>query len=224
MRKRLLIGAIAAMTLGGWYAAYQVVRFSLTVASELSRANDLTGIGPRAQTTIVLDRQGHPAFAFYAEQRIDVTLDKVSRHMVDAIVAVEDRRFFSHYGLDPFRIVGAAVRNVRAGGIREGGSTITQQLARAMRLSPARTFDRKVREAMLALRLEQRYSKERILQEYLNTVYFGDGYYGVEAAARGYFGKNASALTPPEAALLAAVVRAPSRDVPSVSPERALRR
>jgi 1A family penicillin-binding protein len=224
MRKRLLIGAIAVMTLGGWYAAYQVVRFSLTVASELSRANDLTGIGPRAQTTIVLDRQGHPAFAFYAEQRIDVTLDKVSRHMVDAIVAVEDRRFFSHYGLDPFRIVGAAVRNVRAGGIREGGSTITQQLARAMRLSPARTFERKVREAMLALRLEQRYSKERILQEYLNTVYFGDGYYGVEAAARGYFGKNASALTPPEAALLAAVVRAPSRDVPSVSPERALRR
>ncbi len=135
--------------------------------------------------------------------------------MVDAIVAVEDRRFYSHCGLDPVRIVGAAVRNVRAGGIREGGSTITQQLARAVRLSPARTFERKVREAMLALRLEQRYSKERILQEYLNTVYFGDGYYGVEAAARGYFGKNASALTPPEAALLAAVVRAPSRDVPS---------
>ena len=212
------------MTLGGWYAAYQVVHFSLTVANELARANDLTGIGPRAQTTIVLDRQGHPAFSFYAEQRIDVTLDQVSRHMVDAIIAVEDRRFYSHCGLDPVRIVGAAVRNVRAGGIREGGSTITQQLARAVRLSPARTFERKVREAMLALRLEQRYSKERILQEYLNTVYFGDGYYGVEAAARGYFGKNASALTPPEAALLAAVVRAPSRDVPSTSPERALRR
>ena len=113
MRKRLLIGAIAAMTLGGWYAAYQIVRFSLTVANELSRANDLTGIGPRAQTTIVLDRQGHPAFAFYAEQRIDVTLDQVSRHMVDAIVAVEDRRFYAHCGLDPVRIVGAAVRNVR---------------------------------------------------------------------------------------------------------------
>ena len=181
-------------------------------------------IGPRAQTTIVLDRQGHPAFSFYAEQRIDVTLDQVSRHMIDAIVAVEDRRFYSHCGLDPVRIVGAAVRNVRAGRIREGGSTITQQLARAVRLSPARTFERKLREAMLALRLEQRYSKERILQEYLNTVYFGDGYYGVEAAARGYFAKNASALTPPEAALLAAVVRAPSRDAPSIAPERALRR
>ena len=212
------------MTLGGWYAAYQVVRFSVTVANELARANDLTAIGPRAQTTIVLDRQGHPAFSFYAEQRIDVTLDQVSRHMIDAIVAVEDRRFYSHCGVDPVRIVGAAVRNIRAGRIREGGSTITQQLARAVRLSPARTFERKLREAMLALRLEQRYSKERILQEYLNTVYFGEGYYGVEAAARGYFGKNASALTPPEAALLAAVVRAPSRDAPSVAPERALGR
>jgi penicillin-binding protein 1A len=224
MRKRLLIGAIAVMTAGSWFTAYQVARFSVAIASELTRANALTSISPRAQTTIVLDRQGKPAFAFYAEQRIDVTIDQVSRPMVDAIVAVEDRRFYSHYGIDPFRIVGAAVRNVRAGGVREGGSTITQQLARAIRLSPARTFDRKVREAMLALRLEQRYSKQRILQEYLNTVYFGDGYYGVEAAARGYFGKNASKLTPPEAALLAAVVRSPSRDVPSISPERALRR
>ena len=112
--------------------------------------------------------------------------------MLNAVVAVEDRRFYSHYGLDPIRIGGAAVRNVRAGRIVEGGSTITQQLARAVRLSPARTFERKLREAMLALRLEQRYSKEQILQEYLNTVYFGEGFYGVEAASRGYFGKPAA--------------------------------
>ena len=144
--------------------------------------------------------------------------------MVQAIVAVEDRRFYSHKGLDPIRIAGAALRNLRAGRIREGGSTITQQLARAGRLTPERTFERKLREAMLAFRLEQRYSKPRILQEYLNTVYFGEGFYGVEAAARGYFSKPASELAPAEAALLAALVRAPAHDAPCVSVERALRR
>ena len=113
------------------------------------------------------------------------------------------------------------LRNLRAGRVMEGGSTITQQLARAVRLSPARTFERKVREAMLALRLEERYSKAQILQEYLNTVYFGEGFYGVEAASRGYFGKPASELAPAEAALLAGLVRAPSRDAPCVSVERA---
>ena len=141
--------------------------------------------------------------------------------MVNAVVAVEDRRFYSHYGLDPIRIVGAALNNFRAGRMLEGGSTITQQLARAVRLSPARTFERKLREAMLALRLEERYSKAQILQEYLNTVYFGEGFYGVEAASRGYFGKPASELAPAEAALLAGLVRAPSRDAPCVSVERA---
>jgi 1A family penicillin-binding protein len=224
MRRRLIIGAVMVMTVCGWYAAYRTVRLTITIASELDRANDLTSIGPRAQSTIVIDRRGRPAFAFYSEQRIDVPIDQVSRHMVHAIVAVEDRRFYSHYGLDPIRIVGAALSNVRAGRILEGGSTITQQLARAVRLSPARTFERKVREAMLALRLEERYSKAQILQEYLNTVYFGEGFYGVEAASRGYFAKPASELAPAEAALLAALVRAPSRDAPCVSVERAMGR
>ncbi len=168
-----------------------------------------------------MDRRGRPAFTFYSEQRIDVPIDQVSPHMVNALVAVEDRRFYSHYGLDPIRIVGAALNNLRAGSVLEGGSTITQQLARAVRLSPARTFERKLREAMLALRLEERYSKAQILQEYLNTVYFGEGFYGVEAASRGYFGKPASELAPAEAALLAGLVRAPSRDAPCVSVERA---
>ncbi len=221
MRQRLIIGAVMVMTVCGWYAAYRTVRFTITVAGELDRANDLTGIGPRARSTIVMDREGRPAFAFYSEQRIDVAIDQVSPHMVNAVVAVEDRRFYSHYGLDPIRIVGAALNNVRAGRVLEGGSTITQQLARAVRLSPARTFERKLREAMLALRLEERYSKARILQEYLNTVYFGEGFYGVEAASRGYFGKPASELAPAEAALLAGLVRAPSRDAPCVSVERA---
>ena len=224
MRQRLLIGAVAAMTALSWYAVYRTVRFTIAVATELGRASTLTSLAARAQTTIVLDRHGQPAFAFHSERRIDVTIDQVSPHMLHAVVAVEDRRFHSHYGLDPIRIAGAALRNARAGRVVEGGSTITQQLARAVRLSPARTFERKLREAMLALRLEERYSKAQILQEYLNTVYFGEGFYGVEAASRGYFGKPAAELAPAEAALLAALVRAPSRDAPCVSIHRATRR
>jgi 1A family penicillin-binding protein len=212
------------MTVCCWYAVYRTVSFTIAVAGELDRANNLTSIAPRARSTIVMDRQGRPAFAFYSEQRIDVPIDQVSRHMVQAIVAVEDRRFYSHYGLDPIRIVGAALNNLCARRVLEGGSTITQQLARAVRLTPARTFERKLREAMLALRLEERYSKAQILQEYLNTVYFGEGFYGVESASRGYFAKPASELAPAEAALLAGLVRAPSRDAPCVSVERAMGR
>jgi penicillin-binding protein 1A len=224
MRQRLLISVVLAMAAAGWYSVYRVTAFTITVAEELERARDLASLTPRAQTTIVMDREGKPAFAFYAEQRIDVPLERVSRHMLDAVIAIEDRRFYFHYGVDPVRIAGAALKNLRAGRVLEGGSTITQQLARAAHLSPARTFERKLREALLALTLEERYTKAQILREYLNTVYFGDGYYGVEAASRGYFGKPATDLEVPEAALLAALVRAPSNDAPSQSPERATRR
>jgi penicillin-binding protein 2D len=224
MRGRLLIGAVVAITCAGAYAAYRVVSFTRLVALELSGAADVAQLRRRPQSTIVLDRRGNPAFTFYAERRTDVGIDRVSRRMVDAMLAVEDKRFHSHYGLDPIRIAGAAWRNLRARRIAEGGSTITQQLARADRLTGVRTFERKLREAAIAVQLERRYSKAQILQEYLNTVYFGEGLYGVEAAARGYFGKAAADLDVAEAALLAAIVRAPSTDAPGVSPERARRR
>src|SRR4029453_17249234 len=128
------------------------------------------------------------------------------------------------YGIDPVRIAGAAWRNLRAGRIVEGGSTITQQLARAAQLSPVRTYERKIREILVAARLEERYTKSQILEEYLNTVYFGEGYYGVETASRGYFGKSAADLNPADAALLAALVRSPSYDAPCVSRVRATKR
>jgi 1A family penicillin-binding protein len=220
LAKLILIAAVLSATVWGWIAIRGVIGF----AAELDRATDLAQTAARAQSTIVMDRHGRPAFEFYAERRVDVSIGEVARAMVNAIVAVEDRRFYSHRGLDPVRIVGAAVRNVRARRIREGGSTVTQQLVRARQLSPVRTFDRKFREAMIALRLERRYTKAQILEEYLNTVYFGEGYYGVESAARGYFGKPASQLTLPEAALLAALVKAPSIYSPRVSAERAIKR
>jgi penicillin-binding protein 1A len=224
MKRWVLVSVVVMMAAAGAFTAATVAMFTSTIAAELDHARTLVELAPRPQATIVYDRAGMPAFSFYAEQRTDVPLDRVSPYMISAILAVEDRRFFTHHGIDPVRIVAAAWRNMRAGTIREGGSTITQQLARAAQLSPVRTYERKIREIMIAARLEERYSKQQILEEYLNTVYFGEGYYGVEAASQGYFAKPAFDLEPHEAALLAALVRSPSADAPCTAPARALKR
>jgi len=223
-RTYLLIASVTVMAIVIWSASAIAFIGAWRFAHELDHATALARLAPHAQASVVFDRHDRPVFSFYLEQRIDVPFQSVSPHMVDAILAAEDRRFYSHHGLDGVRIVKAAWRNWRAGRIVEGGSTITQQLARAEQLTPARTFTRKIREAALAARLEERYSKADILGAYLNTVYFGDGYYGVEAASRGYFGKPASALQAHEAALLAALVRSPSAYSPSTAPARALAR
>ena len=136
-------------------------------------------------------------------------------HLAQAIVAIEDRRFYQHNGVDLWGILRAAWRNSQAGSAREGGSTITQQLARLMFLSPERTFRRKVQEAVLAIWLESQLKKEDILLRYLNTAYFGAGAYGVDAAARRYFGKKAGELSLAEDAMLAGLVRAPSQLAPT---------
>ncbi|WP_291859750.1 PBP1A family penicillin-binding protein [Bradyrhizobium sp.] len=136
-------------------------------------------------------------------------------HLAQAIVAIEDRRFYQHIGVDFRGIMRAGWRNTQAGGTREGGSTITQQLARLMFLSPERSFRRKVQEALLALWLESQLTKEDILLRYLNTAYFGAGAYGVDAAARRYFGKKAGELSLAESAMLAGLVRAPSQLAPT---------
>jgi 1A family penicillin-binding protein len=224
MRRIAVTGAVLVMAAATWYAAFRAVTLAHYVHDELDRAKSLTELAARPQATIVYDRDGNPAFTFFVEQRIDVSLDQVSPFMIGAVLSVEDRRFHSHHGIDPVRIAAAAWRNFRAGRILEGGSTITQQLARVSQLTPVRTYERKIRELMLAAQLEQRYSKRQILQEYLNTVYLGEGYYGVEAASRGYFSKSAADLGPHEAALLAALVRSPSNDAPCVAPARALKR
>src|SRR4029077_5629436 len=155
------------------------------------------------------------------EQRIEVPLSQVSPNLVHALIAVEDQRFYEHHGFDTIRIISAALTNVRHRRAAQGGSTITQQLARQSFLTPDKTIHRKVQEIVLAARIERLYSKEQILELYLNKVYFGDGLYGVEAASRGYFGKHASELSVAEAALLAGLVKSPSSYAPTVSPERA---
>ena len=223
MRRGVILTAVLAVSIATWYAVARTALLAHSVVAELDKAKALAELSPRPQATIVYDKNGKPAFTFFVEQRTAVPIARVSPQMIDAIVAVEDRRFFSHHGIDPIRVAGAAWRNFRVGRIVEGGSTITQQLARAS-LTSERTYDRKIREVLLAAQIEQRYKKGQILEEYLNTVYLGEGYYGVEAASRGYFGKPASDLQPHEAALLAALVRSPSTDAPCIGPARALKR
>jgi penicillin-binding protein 1A len=184
----------------------------------------LRRIGDMDQATTVYDWRGQLAFTLFKEQRIEVPLKDISPHLIRAIVAVEDQRFYDHHGYDGLRIVSAALANLRRGRAAQGGSTITQQLARQSFLTPDKTFRRKLQELILAGRIERLYSKGDILELYLNKVYFGDGLYGAEAASRGFFGKHASDLSLSEAALLAGLVKSPGNYAPTVSPERAVAR
>lgn len=161
---------------------------------------------------------------FQAERRIFVPLREIPGGLRDAVLAVEDHRFYSHFGVDLSGIVRAAYANFRQGRIVQGGSTITQQLAKMLFLTPDRSFQRKVKEALLALELEKRYSKDRLLELYLNQIYLGHGAYGVEAGARTYFGKSLQELTLPQVALLAALPRAPGSYSPFERPELAQKR
>ncbi|MGE0767035.1 MAG: PBP1A family penicillin-binding protein [Hyphomicrobiaceae bacterium] len=147
-----------------------------------------------------------------------IPLDQLPRHLVDAVIAIEDRRFFSHWGVDPAGLVRAALANLRAGRATQGGSTLTQQLAKNLFLSTERTLGRKLEEAVLALWLEVRLSKREILELYLNRVYFGGGSYGVEAAARRFFNKSARSVNVAEAAVIAGLLKAPSKFSPFANP------
>ena len=177
-----------------------------------------------AQATTLYDVHGRTAFTIYKEQRIPVSLDRVSPHLVQAILAVEDQRFYEHGGLDVVRIAGALVSNVRTGRTSQGASTLTQQLARQSFLTSKKTYGRKMKEAIVAARIEREFDKREILQLYLNKVYFGDGLYGAEAASLGYFGKSAADLTLAEGALLAGLVKSPSAYAPTVDLDRAVSR
>ncbi|GJD93290.1 transglycosylase domain-containing protein [Methylobacterium iners] len=144
-----------------------------------------------------------------------VSIKELPPHLPRAFVAIEDRRFYSHLGIDPVGITRAMTQNLTRRGLAQGGSTLTQQLAKNLFLTPERSASRKIQEAILALWLEQKYSKDEILELYLNRVYFGAGAYGVEAAAQRYFGKPAKAVTLAEAAMLGGLVQAPSRLAPN---------
>jgi penicillin-binding protein 1A len=150
-----------------------------------------------------------------------VGLHEMSPYIPQAVIAIEDRRFYSHFGVDPIGLSRAMASNLAAGRMVQGGSTLTQQLAKNMFLKPERTLERKVQEVLLSLWLERKHSKDQILEMYLNRVYFGSGAYGVEAASRRYFGKSARYVSLSEAALLAGLLKAPSKLSPARDPKAA---
>lgn len=161
---------------------------------------------------------------FKVEKGIYVSIDKIPENMIRALVAVEDSRFWHHKGVDYLAIIRAILKDILAGRIKEGASTITQQLAKVVFLSPEKTIIRKLKEATLAYRLEKNLTKEEILELYLNKIYFGRGAYGVEMAARSYFGKSISQVDLAEAALLCGLIKAPSRYTPYNNLDKAKQR
>jgi 1A family penicillin-binding protein len=200
----------------GWFV-YQVL-------SGLPDRDQLRALGDTVEGTTLYDAHNRPVFTIPTQYRIEVPIARISPNLKKAVVAVEDVRFYEHDGIDGVRVIGAVLTDIRERRAAEGASTITQQLARLSFLSRDKTLRRKVREAILAQRIEKLYSKDEILELYLNKVYFGDGLYGAETAARGYFGKPASDLSIAEGALLAGLVKAPSATNPTVALERAVER
>ncbi len=175
--------------------------------------------------TVVLDARGREIGELYAEPtREDVALADVPEHTRQAVLAAEDAEFYEHPGVSVAGIVRAAVRNVRSGEVRQGGSTISQQYVKTVTGDTEQTAMRKAREAVLAMKLEREVSKDQILEWYLNTIYFGRGAYGIQAAARAYFDKGVGDLTVGESALLAGMIPAPSATDPVDHPERAAER
>ena len=198
----------------GLVAGVVVAAVTAYYYTQLPEPNDLFD-GRGGGSVTMLDREGN-VFAWRGEQYGGALRStEVSPHLIHAVVATEDRRFWDHLGVDPRGLARAMVVNLRAGRIVQGGSTLTQQVAKNVFLSAERSIERKLKEVPMALALELKYSKEEILSIYLNRVYLGAGTYGFEAASQRYFGKSARLVNPAEAAMLAGLLRAPSRYAPT---------
>lgn len=195
----------------------------LRLSADLPDLDQLRDYEPRL-TTQVLDRNGVLLKELYTQQRLIVPLSRVPDHTVNAILSTEDNRFYSHWGMDTWRVASAALIDIMTFSVKQGASTITQQLARDLYLHKRRTFSRKIREILTALQIERNYSKREIMEMYLTQIYFGHGAYGIGSAAQKFFGKIADSLSIQESALLAALPKAPSRYSPRFHPERALSR
>jgi penicillin-binding protein 1A len=204
----------------GLWAAIAVVGVVVWVGAHLPAIQSLE-IPKRPPTIEIVGLDGSMLAQRGEMAGANVPLKELPPYLQNAFIAIEDRRFYSHYGIDPVGILRAAVANVLHRGVSQGGSTLTQQLAKNLFLTQERTLQRKLQEVELALWLERKHSKAEILELYLNRVYFGSGAYGVEAAAQRYFGKSARNVTLAEAAMLAGLVKSPSRLAPNRNPEGA---
>ena len=223
LRKILVISffsvVLLCLTLGFIGAGFIYFYFS----KDLPDVRQLKVYQPSTITQIYSDSDDKIA-EFYIEKRIIVELENIPLSLKQATLAVEDSNFYYHFGIDPKAIFRAFLTNIKAGRVVEGGSTITQQLTKTMFLSRERTLPRKIKEAILAVRLELVFTKDEILEMYLNQIYYGHGTYGVEAAARNYFGKSVKDLTIAECAMIASLPKAPNNYSPYRNPKRALKR
>jgi penicillin-binding protein 1A len=210
----VLLLAVGAAILGGVY--YQLSR-------DLPKIATLKDYHPPVITTVYSD-DNRKIGEFFKERRIVVPLSNIPIQLQQAFIAAEDSRFYKHQGIDWFGVVRAFLKNIEAGTIVQGGSTITQQVTKSFLLSPERSYERKIKEAILAYRIDKSFTKEEVLFLYLNQIYLGHGAYGVEAAAENYFGKSVRELTLAECATLAGLPQAPSRYSPFHFPERAKQR
>jgi penicillin-binding protein 1A len=208
-----LVVSFVILGLGAW-GVY------LYFTHDLPRVDSLKDYTPPIISTAYSDA-GEPIGEFFTEKRVVVPIEEIPRFVLHAFLSAEDARFFQHEGLDYPAIVRAFLKNIQAGEIVQGGSTITQQVARSLLLSSARKWSRKIREAILANRMEKSLSKEEILYLYLNQIYLGHGAYGVEAASQNYFGKHVKDLNLAEAAMIAGLPQAPSRNSPYNHPRMA---
>ena len=194
-------------------ALFMTVFFSSVVVDLQAQANsfDLSHLEQMESASVILDRNGKIFGQIYVENRETVPYEKLAPDLINAVIAVEDAKFYEHHGYDLLGIIRAALKNLTAGHVRQGASTITQQLARNSFSLKERTYRRKLLEIFLAKRIEENFSKQKILELYLNRIYFGGGMYGAEAAARGYFGKSARDMTLAECATLAGLIKSPNR-------------
>jgi len=177
------------------------------------------------QNLIIYDKEGREASILHStEDRIPISIHSIPDHVQKAFISAEDARFYDHIGVDFIRIVGAAWQDLKAGAYVQGASTISQQLIKLSHLSSDKTIDRKLEEAVLAYQMERQYEKDEILEMYLNFVYFGGGYYGIEAASRGYFGVSVQDLTVAQGAMLAGILKSPSNYAPHLNLEASIRR
>ena len=216
--KRLVVVVVAvgALCAGGLMAHIAVL------GNELPDISSMETYAPPA-TSQVFDKHGNLVARFYTERRTVVAIEQIPEHVKKAFIAAEDEDFYNHKGIDYWAIVRAVVYQVRhklIGGRQSGGSTITQQTAKTFLLTPERSMSRKIKEMILAKKIEERFSKDHILYLYLNQIYFGNGAYGIEEAARTYYGRSVDKLTVGQAAVLASIPKSPNRINPWADPRR----
>ncbi len=214
--------ALVFLTLGLSGTAFVV---SYLMGLEEWKEFDPNKIAEMQQTLLIYDKNGAETAALYNKQnRVYIPVEEIPEHVKNAFIAIEDARFYEHDGVDIGRIIGSLIEDLKSGSLKQGASTISQQLVKNTSLTGVKTMSRKLQEAVMAYKLEQVYTKDEILEMYLNYIYFGHGAYGIEAAAKTYFGISAKSLTLSQAALLAGIIKGPSHYAPHIDMQKSIQR